>query len=703
MWLPGQRLDTSVGLCVILKRRFTVDTASATCAPSEAQTPVAMMAEYQDPENPAASSHRRAPELAVEKRRVDVMVLGAAHAPGGRPVKEFEVGLKITGLLEERLRIIGPRVVQWRPPRKVVSARQRGRGKSNEWSTPTFSEPEPITRLPLQYEYAYGGFAPLVVDEIVAQRAAEMAEEEAEKEARRERKKEVVEELLAPPAPEPEPEGAVAEAEMAAFSGDSGEVLAADAEPLAPSEPSMEVVSALRLGGGDATEEPAPESPPMNLEEGTALVDTTALEQTGTRDELKALLDERDREAARALRDKDGTQRLRGAGAEEVALSDDGWVEDREEAPPTPVEASDAPRIPYPGNPSGRGFCLSGEREGMDGIQLPSVELPGRTLRPEDLLRDMAELPLDEIEAAAGWGPYGMGWFPRASLMGVYPWDVAKAEAGVADALKAYDPDDPDDAVAIEALQGMDIPVMQVGWYQEANPRLQVERLDGHEDVHVENMTPDGHLYFRLPGTHPRGTIDVGQGEERLAFRLDTLTIDLEDPSAPAVELIWRAWRPLASYADLEASPGVDVQVETVDQARWLADQRLVAKERAAAPAPTSTHVLPMGDEDVAGQGEAAEARYKEDVRAATGSPEGVDAPSGDGTRVFDQSRDVQVSDGSWDGDLASDGEDVQEEAAALEEAHEAERLAAARAKAREIVDEEFGRTKKGKKRKKRK
>jgi hypothetical protein len=85
-------------------------------------------------------------DLAPFKPRCDVIVIGEAYAPAGKPASRFEAGIRISRntipIVDKSLMITGPR--QWR--------KRYFRG----WS---LSQPTSIVSLPLRYEFAHGGSA----------------------------------------------------------------------------------------------------------------------------------------------------------------------------------------------------------------------------------------------------------------------------------------------------------------------------------------------------------------------------------------------------------------------------------------------------------------------------------------------------------------------------------------------------------------
>ncbi len=100
--------------------------------PAAEQRPVPLADEYFG--NPVVSSVRYEAETAIQKNRVDVLVNGTAHAPGGRPVEEVFVELEAPGI-RKRLRVFGDRY------RTAIGS----------------SSPRPFLTMPLVYERAYGG------------------------------------------------------------------------------------------------------------------------------------------------------------------------------------------------------------------------------------------------------------------------------------------------------------------------------------------------------------------------------------------------------------------------------------------------------------------------------------------------------------------------------------------------------------------
>ena len=197
LWLPGRRLDGDFGVAVIAKRRFVVELSSAACVADEEPPPIVMAAEHREPDAPMSSSVLLPSDIALSKQKVDVIVQGNAHAPGGKPKRSFDVRVRIAGVLDRALRIVGPREVTWVAPKKKLTKKQRANGERQPYPDPKFGQARTITSLPLTYEYAYGGSGALLIDAHLAEAAEAHQEEAKQAEARRERKQEIEAELKA--------------------------------------------------------------------------------------------------------------------------------------------------------------------------------------------------------------------------------------------------------------------------------------------------------------------------------------------------------------------------------------------------------------------------------------------------------------------------------------------------------------------------
>jgi len=129
---PDERgVDT---LYVAVKATFTLRGHTLTLA--EQQCPIVIADEYWG--EPGQSSLKYASEAHLLKPGTDVLLVGAAHAPRGRPVESCRVFVRV-GAATQVLQVFGER--KWR----------------GGLFSPSISPPEPFTRIPLVWERAFGG------------------------------------------------------------------------------------------------------------------------------------------------------------------------------------------------------------------------------------------------------------------------------------------------------------------------------------------------------------------------------------------------------------------------------------------------------------------------------------------------------------------------------------------------------------------
>lgn len=99
---------------------------------SKDQPPVLRIAEHHGEQG--KSSIKYEADLVLTKKTTDVLVVGHAYAPGGKPVPELDVGFRV-GSVQKILRVFGDR----------------------KWGSFGPSEPQPFVRMPITYERAFGG------------------------------------------------------------------------------------------------------------------------------------------------------------------------------------------------------------------------------------------------------------------------------------------------------------------------------------------------------------------------------------------------------------------------------------------------------------------------------------------------------------------------------------------------------------------
>lgn len=122
-------------LVVVVKATFELEGSALEPAPPERMRGVRLADVPWDPEIPASIAYPC--DLALRKPATDVVVVGRAHAPGGRPTPRFEARLEV-GPLRRALAVFGPR--EWAQDGLAIGPAQ------------------PATEIPLQWDLAWGGF-----------------------------------------------------------------------------------------------------------------------------------------------------------------------------------------------------------------------------------------------------------------------------------------------------------------------------------------------------------------------------------------------------------------------------------------------------------------------------------------------------------------------------------------------------------------
>jgi hypothetical protein len=141
-WTMGLRRDGRELLVVVVKGTF--DLSAPHPLPLSARQMPLIEADVFTGE-PGLSAPWRETDFAHGKPACDVLVLGSAHAPQGRPVKRLTVGVRVGGW-HKALDVVGPRT--WQRGIMGVSA----------------SEPEPFVCQRISYDQAWGGTVAPVPD-----------------------------------------------------------------------------------------------------------------------------------------------------------------------------------------------------------------------------------------------------------------------------------------------------------------------------------------------------------------------------------------------------------------------------------------------------------------------------------------------------------------------------------------------------------
>lgn len=133
----GDGPDGLPALTIIVKGSFSIRPGDA-AALAEDPLPIAETDEFYDDDE--IQSVRLESDMAPFKPRCDVVLVGRAYAPGGKPVTELDVSLQV-GPVFKRIRVFGNRF--WSFPRLALA--------------PAMSEPQPFTVMDLVYDRAFGG------------------------------------------------------------------------------------------------------------------------------------------------------------------------------------------------------------------------------------------------------------------------------------------------------------------------------------------------------------------------------------------------------------------------------------------------------------------------------------------------------------------------------------------------------------------
>jgi hypothetical protein len=185
----------------------------------------------------------------------------------------------------------------------------------------------------------------------------------------------------------------------------------------------------------------------------------------------------------------------------------------------------------YPRNPLGKGFVVKPTPKTLQDLALPNLEDPRARLGADNLcFREVKFWEKQPMPQGFGWFP--KSWRPRALRAGVMPADE-KLEQELRQAYAAVLPPDQKKLYLDNPLPRMDF-----RFFNGASEGLAFPYLSGTETLLLENLTPAGHLEFRLPGERPVARIDIGFGVQEPEVVLHTVQIHGEERQ---VDLVWRA------------------------------------------------------------------------------------------------------------------------------------------------------------------
>lgn len=610
--------DGSAALCFVAKRTFKVPAAELTVEPLEDdEQPPPLEADLYEEGDPPKAPPTLESDYAPEKPLTDVIVLGKAYAPEGKPAAEWEARLRI-GRIIRRLRLIGPRRVRWQPPKK--------RKGEEIPSAPVFDPPKPVKEVALSLLNAYGGATRVVPDpsELDTIRTVQkvLEEEQAKEKAARQEQKDA-KAAAAKKAEEEAARDAILNAPMGGLEDEKGLRRAwgefgyddegvrvwgeatskrgtavmdldtfaawqAEQEAKAAADPDRDAEKARQ----DALRSNA-EGEKLEADDGVEILDDDKLskEREKARADLEAWRAEWAASAKKARREQvqsnDGTRVLDiealGLGeadadeldveaAWEARLNRELEVADAERRAALRAEIdafhkeraeklAEFPELPCPTNPYGKGFAVSNVRAIIDGLELPLIEDPDAPLTPDDLIRD--PLRLDAVPLPAGFSTWPKAARPRIDKAGAYPDELADFEAVKAAQERALDLDDPDEVLALREYDKRGPPkAIEPGFWNSAAPWLQLPLLVGDEEIELDHLSKEGHLIFRLPGRAVLAELDRGRGVERQELRLDTMVLS---PDAREVSLVWRTHYAMANLDEIAAYPQLAAWVLDLD------------------------------------------------------------------------------------------------------------------------------------------
>jgi hypothetical protein len=123
---------------VLVKWTYAIRPGQA-LARTERARPFVPVDVYYDEGDPETATVKHESDLAPYKVATDIVVIGKAHAPGGKPASSVDVRVEI-GAHRKAIRVIGDRRCVYRDNRP-----------------PAFTDPAEFTELEVRYERAYGG------------------------------------------------------------------------------------------------------------------------------------------------------------------------------------------------------------------------------------------------------------------------------------------------------------------------------------------------------------------------------------------------------------------------------------------------------------------------------------------------------------------------------------------------------------------
>lgn len=124
---------------VLLKRSYRIG-VDGVLSRAETDAAIREVDAYYDNGDAEWSTVQFENDLYPFKPFTDVVVVGSAYSPGGKPTAELNIGVEVAGQ-RKVIRVTGDRCCSFRPSQ-----------------APVFTDPVPFTEMQIRYERAYGGF-----------------------------------------------------------------------------------------------------------------------------------------------------------------------------------------------------------------------------------------------------------------------------------------------------------------------------------------------------------------------------------------------------------------------------------------------------------------------------------------------------------------------------------------------------------------
>jgi hypothetical protein len=137
--VPGQSADGKPIFSVVVKRTYELRPNQSPVR-RERPNPLVKVDVYYDDGDAESSTVKYETELTSFKFATDIVVIGRAHAPGGRPVSQLDASVELLGR-KKTIRVIGDRRCVYRSDK-----------------APSFTDPVPFAEMDIRYDKAYGGF-----------------------------------------------------------------------------------------------------------------------------------------------------------------------------------------------------------------------------------------------------------------------------------------------------------------------------------------------------------------------------------------------------------------------------------------------------------------------------------------------------------------------------------------------------------------